>query len=139
MLLNDLQRVSFAVEQSPVSIIITDSRGNIEYVNPKFRQLTGYTTEEVIGKNPCMLKPGETPPEEYKRLWDAITSGNDRSGRFHNKKKNGELYWEDVRISPVKNNDGKIVNFIAIKEDITRECGFWMLSRMKNFQGSNMH
>lgn len=118
---DNYKRVSFAVEQSPVSIIITDSRGNIEYTNPKFRQLTGYTTEEVIGKNPRILKSGETTSEEYKRLWDTITSGNDWSGRFHNKKKNGELHWEDVRISPVKNNDGKIVNFIAIKEDITRE------------------
>ena len=121
LLLNDLQRVSFAVEQSPVSIIITDSRGNIEYTNPKFIQLTGYTMEEVMGKNSRILKSGETTPEEYKRLWDTITSGNDWSGRFHNKKKNGELYWEDALISPVKNNNGKIVNFIAIKEDITRE------------------
>jgi len=119
---DNYKRVSFAVEQSPVSIIITDSRGNIEYVNPKFRQLTGYTTEEVIGKNLRILKSGETTSEEYKRLWDTITSGNDWSGRFHNKKKNGELYWEDALISPVKNNDGKIINFIAIKEDITREA-----------------
>lgn len=121
LLLNDLQRVSFAVEQSPVSIVITDSTGNIEYTNPKFRQLAGYTTEEVMGKNPRILKSEETPPEEYKRLWDTIASGNNWSGRFHNKKKNGELYWEDALISPVKNNDGKIVNFIAIKEDITRK------------------
>jgi PAS domain S-box-containing protein/putative nucleotidyltransferase with HDIG domain len=121
LLLDDLQRVSFAVEQSPVSIIITDSTGNIEYTNPKFQLLTGYTMEEVIGKNSRILKSGETPPEEYKRLWDTITSGNDWRGRFHNKKKNGELYWEDALISPVKNNDGKIVNFIAIKEDISHE------------------
>ena len=121
MLLNDLQRVSFAVEQSPVSIVITDSAGDIEYINPKFRQLTGYMMEEVIGKNSRILKSGETSPEEYKRLWDTISSGNEWCGRFHNKKKTGELYWEDAFISPVKNIDGKIVNFVAIKEDITHE------------------
>lgn len=121
MLLNDLQRVSFAVEQSPASIVITDRAGNIEYINLKFLRLTGYMMEEVIGKTPRILKSGETSPEEYKRLWDTITSGNVWCGRFHNKKKTGELYWEDAFISPVKNNDGKIVNFVAIKEDITHE------------------
>jgi len=121
MLLNDLQRVSFAVEQSPASIVITDRAGNIEYINSKFLRLTGYMMEEVIGKNSRILKSGETSPEEYKRLWDTITSGNVWCGRFHNKKKTGELYWEDAFISPVKNNDGKIVNFVAIKEDITHE------------------
>ncbi len=121
MLLCDLQRISFAMEQSPVSIVITDRTGNIEYANPKFQRLTGYTMEETKGKSSRILKSGEMPPEEYKRLWDTITSGKEWRGRFHNRKKNGDLYWEDVLISPVKDGDGKIINFIALKEDITHQ------------------
>lgn len=108
-----------AIEQSPGIIVITDNKGNIEYVNLKFMQLTGYTYEEVIGKNPRILKSGKTPPEEYKQLWDTITSGGAWRGKFCNKKKNGELYWESSIISSVRNSEGIITNFIAINEDIT--------------------
>jgi PAS domain S-box-containing protein len=111
--------LSRAVEQSPASIVITDTTGNIEYVNPKFTELTGYAPEEAIGKNPRVLKSGETPPEEYKRLWDSITSGDEWRGEFHNKKKNGELYWESASISAIKNSDEVITHFLAVKEDIT--------------------
>ncbi|MFQ5631922.1 MAG: PAS domain S-box protein, partial [bacterium] len=114
-----LRKLSHAVEQSPVSIIITDTEGNIEYVNPKFKEVTGYTSEEVFGKSPRILKFGETPPEEYKRLWETITSGKEWRGEFHNKKKNGELYWELASISPVTNLKGEITHFLAVKEDIT--------------------
>ncbi|HUC84650.1 MAG TPA: PAS domain S-box protein [Candidatus Acidoferrales bacterium] len=115
-----LQKLSRAVEQSPVSIIITDASGNIEYVNPKFTALTGYTADEVYGKNPRLLKSGETPPEEYQRLWQAITQGIEWRGEFHNRKKDGELFWETASISPIKNAAGKITHFIAVKEDITQ-------------------
>ena len=108
-----------AVEQSPVTIVITDINGNIEYVNPKFAQLTGYTSEEAIGNNTRILKSGKTPPEEYKELWKTITSGKEWMGQFCNSKKNGELYWESASISPVKNAEGVISRFIAVKEDIT--------------------
>src|SRR5208283_243593 len=106
-------------EQSPASIVITDTDGNIEYVNPKFTQVTGYTAEEAIGKNPRFLKSGETPPEEYKKLWETIRAGRVWRGEFHNKKKNGELYWEHSTISPVKNADNTFSNFVEVKEDIT--------------------
>ncbi len=115
----DLHKLSQAVEQSPVSIIVTDAAGNIEYVNPKFTQVTGYTQDEVIGNNPRILKSGETPPEEYGRLWNTITHGDVWQGEFHNKKKNGELYWESASISPVFDAQGNIEHFIAVKEDIT--------------------
>jgi len=108
-----------AVEQSPVTVIITDIDANIEYVNPKFTQLTGYTFEEVIGKNPRILKSGEISPEEYKLLWETITSGREWRGEFHNKKKNGELYWESASISPIRNSKGDITHFLGVKEDIT--------------------
>lgn len=112
-------RLSHAIEQSPVSIVITDTEGNIEYVNPKFVEITGYTFEEVIGKNPRILKSGKTPPEEYERLWETITSGETWRGVFHNRKKNGELFHESAVISPVKNRQGVVTHYIGIKEDIT--------------------
>ncbi|MCR4319395.1 MAG: PAS domain S-box protein [Candidatus Brocadiaceae bacterium] len=115
----EIHKLLHAIEQSPVVIMITSTAGNIEYVNPKFTQITGYTKEEVIGKNPRILKWGETPPEEYKRLWDTITSGGTWQGEFHNRKKSGKLFWESAAISPVRNAEGTITHFMAIKEDIT--------------------
>ena len=91
----------------------------IEYVNPKFVQVTGYSIEEAIGKNPRILKSGEKPAEEYKQLWDTITSGSEWQGEFHNKKKNGELSWEFAIISPITDAGGIITHFLAVKEDIT--------------------
>jgi PAS domain S-box-containing protein len=117
----ELRKLSRAVEQSPASIIITDLKGNIEYVNPKFIEITGYRLEETIGRNPRMLKSGETPSEEYKKLWDIINSGEKWRGEFHNKKKNGELFWESASISPIRSTDGKITHFLAVKEDITEK------------------
>ena len=114
-----LSKLFRAVEQSPTTVMITDTDANIEYVNPKFTQLTGYTLEDVIGKNPRILKSGETPPEEYKRLWETITSGREWRGEFHNKKKNGEFYLESASISSIKNPEGLISHFVAVKEDIT--------------------
>lgn len=115
----ELRKLSQAVEQSPASIMITDAAGNIEYVNPKFTQVTGYTHDEVLGKNPRILKSGETPLEEYRRLWDTITHGDVWQGEFHNKKKSGELYWESASISPVIDTQGNIRHFVAVKVDIT--------------------
>ena len=115
-----LRKFSNTIEQSRSSIIITDTKGNIEYVNPKFTHLTGYTPEEIIGKNPRILKSGKTPPEEYKQLWATITSGGEWRGEFYNRKKNGEFYWESASISPIKNQEGVITHFVAIKEDVTK-------------------
>lgn len=115
----ELRKLSHAIEQSPSTVMITDSSGNIEYVNPKFTQLTGYTPEEVIGKNPRILKPADRPSDEYKGLWETISSGREWRGEFCNRKKNGELYWEFASISPVRNSKGVITHYIAVKEDIT--------------------
>lgn len=114
-----LRKLSCAVEQSPSTVIITDTEGNIQYVNPKFAQLTGYTMKEVLGKNPRILKSGKTADEEYKKLWGAITSGSEWSGVLINRKKNGELYWEHTTIAPLRNTEGVIANYIAVKEDVT--------------------
>ena len=116
---DQLRKLSLAVEQSPASIVITDTRGTIEYINPKFTQVTGYSFAETRGKKPSILKSGETPMEEYTKLWQTISAGRDWHGELHNKKKNGELFWEFVSISPVKNNAGEVTNFLAVKEDIT--------------------
>jgi PAS domain S-box-containing protein len=114
-----IKQLSQAVEQSPVAIEITDTKGIIEYINPKFVETTGYSYEEIIGNNPRMLKSGYTSDNEYKQLWKTITSGNEWFGEFHNKKKDGSLYWESASISPITNEQGKTTHYIAIKEDIT--------------------
>ena len=114
-----LKKLSSAVEHSPCTVIITDVKGDIEYANPKFTQLTDYTRNEVIGKNPSFLKSGKTPPETYKQLWKTITSGYEWRGEFCNKKKNGKLYWESASISPITNIKGMITHFVAVKEDVT--------------------
>ncbi|HIJ96476.1 MAG TPA: PAS domain S-box protein [Desulfuromonadales bacterium] len=114
----DLHKLSVAVEQSPASVLITDTSGSIEYVNPHFTMLTGYSLEEVIGQNSSILKTGETRPEEYRVLWETILAGGEWRGEFHNRKKNGDLYWEQALIAPIR--DGlEITHFIAIKEDVT--------------------
>jgi PAS domain S-box-containing protein len=115
-----LRKLSRAVEQSHASIVITDPSGIIEYVNPYFTTLTGYSPEEAIGQNPRILKSGRTPTEAYRDLWRTIKSGGEWHGEFCNRKKNGELYWESVSISPVLDDAGNITHFVAVKEDVTR-------------------
>ena len=116
-----MRKLTSAVEQSPSSVVITDLEGNIEYINPKFTEITGYTSEETLGKNPRFLKSGETPPFEYQNMWRTISSGKEWRGRFHNRKKTGELFWESATISPIKDSQGKITHYIGIKEDITEK------------------
>ncbi|HUY03561.1 MAG TPA: EAL domain-containing protein [Rhodocyclaceae bacterium] len=114
-----LRTLSRAVEQSPVSIVIADLDGNIEYVNPKFEQATGYTSTEVIGRNPRILKSGEMSAEAYRELWDTITAGKIWRGEFHNRRKDGSLFWERASISPILDAQGRPSNFVAVKEDVT--------------------
>jgi PAS domain S-box-containing protein len=114
-----LHKLSQTVEQSPASVVITDTQGHIEYVNPKFTEVTGYTAEEAIGQNPSILKSGEQSEAFYKELWETISSGKEWKGELHNKKKNGELYWEHARISPIINKNGETTNYLAVKEDVT--------------------
>jgi PAS domain S-box-containing protein len=115
----EMRTLAWAADQSPVSIIITDKAGNIEYVNHKFTEITGYSAREVIGKNPRILKSGEMSPANYERLWKTIVGGGEWRGEFHNRKKNGELFWESACISPVFDSAGDIIHFVAVKEDIT--------------------
>ncbi len=114
-----VNKLSRAVEQSAVSVMITNREGAIEFVNPFFSELTGYNIEEVKGKTPGILKSGHQPTAFYKELWDTILSGNDWKGEMLNKKKSGKFYWVKAVISPVLNREGAITNFVAIKEDIT--------------------
>lgn len=114
----DLGKLFQAVQQSPMSVVITDRDGNIEYVNPKFTEVTGFTLAEVIGRNPRVLKSGHTDPDHYAELWKVISSGGVWRGELLNKKKNGELFWELASIAPVKDGDS-VTNFVAVKEDIT--------------------
>ena len=128
-----IRKLSLAVNQSPTIKVITDLEGNIEYVNRAFTTITGYTEEEAIGKNPRILKSGKTDKSVYQDLWKTIKNGKTWKGEWINKRKNGELYWEDVSISPVRNNDGVMTNFLAVKQDITerkkQEEKIWKLNQ----------
>ncbi|MBF0590420.1 MAG: PAS domain S-box protein, partial [Magnetococcales bacterium] len=115
----ELEKLTRAVIHSPATVVITDIHGNIEYVNPKFCEVTGYSSEEVVGQNPRVLKSPDTPPEIYKELWQTITQGEVWRGELKNKKKNGDNYWEMASISSVKDDSGRITHFVAVKEDIT--------------------
>ncbi len=115
----ELRILSRAFEQSPGLIMITDTEGNIEYVNPRFTQVTGYTLEEIRGQNPRILKSGKMSPEEYEQLWRTITVGREWRGEFYNKKKSGEFYWASALISPIKDERGVTTHFLAVEEDIT--------------------
>jgi len=115
----EILKFSVALDQSANEIIITRKNGEIEYINRSFCNVTGYSAEEVIGKNPRILKSGIHPPAFYHDLWKKLVRGRQWKGEFCNRKKNGELYWESATITPVRNKDNTIVRYIAIKEDIT--------------------
>jgi len=110
-----------AVEQSPASIVVTDDQGTIEYVNPSFCRNTGYSAGEAVGENPRILKSGRHPDEFYKEMWKTIENGGVWQGEICNKKKTGELYWENAIISQVLNENGERISYIAVKEDITQK------------------
>ncbi len=114
-----LTKLSKAIEQSPVITCITDLKGDIEYVNPKVLKITGYTKEELIGQNPRIFSSINNTAEDYAFLWQSISSGKEWKGEFHNKKKNGDLYWVAASISPVTDIHGKITHYLAVEEDIT--------------------
>ncbi|MCS7089266.1 MAG: PAS domain S-box protein [Verrucomicrobiota bacterium] len=114
-----LRMLSQAIEQSPASVVITDAQARIEYVNPRFTELTGYTLEEVRGQNPRILKSGKMDPAVYRDLWETLLRGQTWRGEFYNRKKNGELYWEQAIVAPIKDETGRITHYLAMKEDIT--------------------
>ncbi|MGF7141058.1 PAS domain S-box protein [Roseimarinus sediminis] len=116
-----LRTLTVAINQSPNSIVITNKKGIIEYVNPVIEKLSGYKKEELLGQNPRIFSSGKTSKEEYKELWETISSGKVWQGEFQNKKKNGTLFWESATISPVFNGKGKITHYLAIREDITAQ------------------
>jgi len=115
----ELRKLTTAVEQSPVTVVITDIQGNIQYVNPAFTATSGYTAEEVLGKNPRILKSGETSVTDYESMWQTISSGIPWLGLFRNMRKDGSLFWEEAVIAPVRDAAGAITEYIAIKQDIT--------------------
>ncbi|WP_372644086.1 PAS domain S-box protein [Ancylomarina sp.] len=117
----ELKILSQSVIQSPVSVVVTDYDGKIEFVNPKFIKLTGYSLNDVKGENPRILDSGNNSRDTYQNLWETIKSGHEWRGELQNKKKNGELFWEFASISALKNSQGEITHFIAVKEDITEQ------------------
>ncbi len=129
------QYLLLAVQQSSASIVITDLQGKIRYVNPKFIEVTGYSFEEVRNQNPSVLKSGETSAIEYKQMWETLSAGGMWKGIFHNKKKNGELFWESATISPIKDSHGIITGYLGVKDDITldRQMQNDIIQREKKF------
>jgi len=117
----ELRKLAQAVEQSPESIIITNTDVKIEYVNEAFVKTSGYTLGEVIGHDPSMLQSGKTPPETYKDLWDKMGKGESWHGEFCNKRKDGSEYFESAIITPIFNKDRSISHYVAVKEDITKK------------------
>ncbi len=115
-----LKTLSRAIAQSPVSIVITDPAGYIDYVNPKFEEVTGYTIAEAIGKTPRILSSGEKSHEDYEKLWGTIISGQTWNGDFHNRRKDGTLFWVHATISPILDDQGALIHFVAVEEDITQ-------------------
>jgi PAS domain S-box-containing protein len=115
----EVNKLSQAVEQSPSTVVITDSNGKIEYVNPKFTEITGYQYQEVVGENPKILQSGVHSQEFYNNLWENLKAGMEWRDEFYNQKKNGGFYWEDASISPIEDNKGDIHHYLKVAEDIT--------------------
>jgi PAS domain S-box-containing protein len=115
----ELRKLGRAVEQTPATVMITDLGGRIEYVNPRFTEVTGYTAEEALGQNPRILKSDRTPPEVHRAMWETIAAGRVWQGELCNRKKDGTLFWESASISPVRDEQGVTTSYVAVKEDIT--------------------
>ncbi|MEW6266109.1 MAG: PAS domain S-box protein [Thermodesulfobacteriota bacterium] len=129
-----ISSLSLAVQQSPAAVVITNPGGAIEYVNPKFTEMTGYNQDEVLGRNPRILKSNHHDREFYGRLWSSLKSGREWRGEFYNRRKDGSCYWEFASISPVKAADGTLIHYVAVKEDITsRKEAEAELRRQKDF------
>jgi len=120
----NLRMLSRAIEDSPAIVVITDDKACIQYVNPKFTEVTGYRADEAVGRNPRLLKSGLHPPEFYREMWATLAAGRQWQGEFCNKKKGGELYWEMASIAPMKGPGGDVTNYVAVKEDITERRRF---------------
>ncbi|MBS0663494.1 MAG: PAS domain S-box protein [Verrucomicrobia bacterium] len=116
---SDLRKMSRTLEQAPLSIVITDLAGRIEFVNPAFTRVSGYTFDEVRGRNPRILKAGITPAAVYREMWQALTAGQVWRGELHNRKKSGEVYVELAVIAPVLDPSGRATHYVALKEDVT--------------------
>ena len=114
-------RLATAVEQAAEAIVITDTSGQILYVNPAFEKTAGYPRQEAVGQNPRILKSGKHDSAFYRQMWDSLAQGKVWSGRIINKKKNGALYEEEMTISPIRDSAGKIINYVAVKHDVTQE------------------
>lgn len=115
----EIQLLSQAVQQSPVSVIITDARARIEYVNPAFEEITGFTADEVMGQNPSILQSGNTLAGRYRDMWQSLTGKQSWQGEMQNRRKDGALYWQYLHIAPVLGEQGEVEHYLAIQMDIS--------------------
>lgn len=134
-----LRQLLRAVEQSPASIVITDMAGRIEYVNPRFTEVTGFGSDEIIGQNPRILQSGLTRPETYTQLWEVILSGGEWRGEFINRRKNGEVYYESATVSPIIDPEGNVTHYLAVKEDVTEQKRAQEILRFQNERLNALH
>ena len=118
---DQLRKLSQVVEQSPESVVITDAEARIEYVNDAFVRATGYSREEAMGRNPRFLHSGKTPRETYAALWNALNQGQAWKGEFHNRRKDGSEYIEFAIITPIRQPDGHVGHYVAVKEDVSEK------------------
>ena len=121
-----------AMEHSPNVVLITDADANIEYVNPKFTEVTGYTMEEVVGKKPNILQSGRTNREKYERLWETIRNGDEWEGDLYNKRKDGKFYWSHEKILPIKDIHGMTTHYLAVEEDVTEKKNAEEIAKIAN-------
>ncbi len=135
----DTRKLLRAIEQSPSIVTITDKKGLIEYVNPKFTEVTQYTLDEVQGRNPKFLKSGETPLQAYNQMWELICTGGEWRGEIHNRRKNGDLYWAAATLSGLRDPEGNIVNYLSVQEDITERKRLEAEVEMRNRELSESH
>lgn len=129
-----LLMLSVAIEQSPVSVVICSRDAKIEYVNPCFERVSGYTAKETLGRNPRFLQSGRTPDNTYEEMWSAVRAGRNWQGQVCNQRPNGELYWEQMSLTPIRDTSGKTIRYLAVKEDITQRKQYEeQLLRQANF------
>jgi PAS domain S-box-containing protein len=115
------QRITTAIEQADETVVITDTDGKILYTNPAFEKKSGYTRAEALGQKPRILKSGKQDAGFYRQLWTTLKSGEVWHGHFINKRKDGTLYEEEATISPIRDAQGTVINYVAVKRDVTRE------------------
>ncbi len=133
------EKLTKAVESLAEAVIITDPGGTITYVNPAFEKITGFSSKEALGKNPRILKSGQNPPERYKEMWDILLKGEVWRGKVINKRKDGSFYHAELTISPIWNDAGRILSYVAVQREVTQQLELEEKARLANQEYKALH